>query len=61
MKPLEVSTPSIFPFLVLILPVIFIFGNLIIDNIEIDAFAVSQSINNFIGMAVNQIAELFNN
>ena len=33
---------------------------MIIDNIEIDAFAVSQSINNFIGMAVNQIAELFN-
>ncbi len=49
------------PFLVLILPVIFIFGDLIIDNIEIDAFAVSQSINNFIGMAVNQIAELFDN
>jgi predicted Zn finger-like uncharacterized protein len=49
------------PFLVLIVPVIFIFGNMIIDSIEIDAFAVSQSINNFISLLVNQITELFNN
>ena len=49
------------PFLVLIVPVIFIFGNMIIDSIKIDAFAVSQSINNFISLLVNQITELFNN
>ena len=49
------------PFLVLIVPVIFIFGSMIIDSIKIDAFAVSQSINNFISLLVNQITELFNN
>ena len=36
-------------------------GNMIIESIEIDAFAVSQSINNFISLLVNQITELFNN
>ena len=49
------------PFLVLIVPVIFIFGSMIIDSIKIDAFAVSQTINNFISLLVNQITELFNN
>ena len=48
------------PFLILIFASGFVLCDLIFDNISINAFSVSQSINSYIDQIVNYLATLFN-